>query len=266
MTYRDYRITALAIACMAVACGCNSAAAPASASDTEPHVDAKELPAVHAVLQWEMLDKGRNIHRENYFRIVKVCKEAGFATKELSAQEIQKLGIGKVELWKDSHGEFSRETSWELDIEDPSAEANPRSCLLKMKETVEAGGHDDRDADWSQVDIPSVAEQDAMARLGGFARVGTATVKGQPCTRWRNKDLEVCSWSGGGRLGIVDGPAKDECSAGSSAVLAYMNPLPLEIKGYRDRSSCNLELKSMMVSRGFLKEVDQYLRTEEVRK
>lgn len=239
------------------AAGCNSGAAPGNGAGA-PATDKGDLPAVHAVFRWERVDNGKNLQRADYHFGVKTCKDAGWPTKELSPQDAEKISTGEVEIWRDAHGAFGRQTYWEFELAEKRGDG--RSCTFRLKETVEKGGADNREGDWSAVEMPSAAEQDSFAHMQGFKRVGASNVKGFACTRWRSPTYEICSWSGGKSLGIDDDAVEAPCT--TLGFDAFLNPLPLEGKqtaGY----GCNIELKSMTVSRGYLKEVDQYLQTQE---
>ncbi len=140
---------------------------------------------------------------------------------------------------------------------DESAALNDKGiCLAKLEEEVVEGGGDYRGRD-APDSAPSGAEQDAQAKALGFQRIGESQVKGQPCTRWRSHDHEVCEWSGGRDWGFDDGPAQPGCA--TQGPMDYLNPIPLEAKPADGASGCIVQLQSMTVSKGQLPEVERAL-------
>lgn len=253
------RSTIVATALLAATAGCNLKAEADDHARTAAKPDLQDLPAVHAVWEWEDSHDGRNAWLENYYSSLNNCKVAGWPVKELSPQEIQELGKGKVEVWNDARGAFGRETTWKMELTDlPGVDTG--SCQFSLKETISEDSDDHQystESDYSDPNLPNAAEQDSFAKVLGFTRVGASTVKGQPCMRWRSEREEICLWSGGKRIVLDDGATHLPCPTLSS--MGYIDQqMPLEGKILKG-SGCNLELKSITVSRGFLKEVDHVL-------
>lgn len=249
---RNYLSIAMLVACLSAATGCHSAATPDDGKGSPT------IPAIHAVMQWERIVNGKNIPREDYLLLMENCKAAGWPTKELAEEEVQKLGTGKVEIWRDAHGAYGRQTTWKLGVVDPgSAHDGKGVCLAKLEETIDEEDDDYSGGDWSDVAVDQ-AEVASMARIKGFEQVGAAHVGGQPCTRWRSKDYEACSWSGGLGTGIEDGPADSLCIT-QAGPMSYLNPIPLESRQGAQGTGCNLRLQSMTVSKGLLPEVARAL-------
>lgn len=249
---------AIAVACLFAAAGCHSAASPDDGVSADGGNSPSAIPAIHAVMHWERVVNGKNALREAYFQLIESCKAGGMPTRELSPEEIQKLDTGTVEIWRDRRGAYGRQTSWEFALEDSSPDSH--TCLVKLEETVAEGDDDYTDDDWSDVAISKAeqAETEALVKIKGFERLGTAQVRGQPCTRWRKQDYEVCSWSGGLSTGTEDGPADELCVI-KDGPMSYLNPLPLESKQGAEGTGCNLQLQSMTISKGLLPEVAQAL-------
>lgn len=257
---KNYASMAIAMACLSAAAGCHSAATPDAGVSVDGGKGSAAIPAIHAVLQWERVVNGKNVPREDYFLIMEHCKAAGWPTKELAPEEIQKLGTGKVEIWKDARGAYGRQTTWKLGTTGPSSAPDEKDvCLAELEEIIDEGDDDYTGDDWSDVAIGEVERKDgeALAKIKGFEQVGPAQVRGQPCTRWRSKDYEVCSWSGGLGMGVEDGPADSLCI--TQGPMAYLNPMPLESKQGSQGVGCNLQLQSMTVSKGLLPEVTRAL-------
>lgn len=247
--------TALAVACLLVTAGCHSAATPDDAVRMDDSRKSPAIPALHAVVQWEQVTDGKNIARENYLLLMQHCKAAGWPTKELGPDEVQKLGTGVVEIWRDARGAYGRQTTWKLGVMDRSAAiADKGVCLAKLEKSTVEGDDDYTGLDWSDAAITdSAVEQDAQARMMGFERVGAAQVKGQPCTRWRSKSHEVCTWSAGKETGIEDGPVDSLCVT-EAGPMSYLSPMPLESRQIAEGTGCNLQLQSMTVGKGLLPE------------
>lgn len=251
---RKYGCIAMAMVCLSASAGCHSAAAP---DDEIRAGDSSNSPAIHAIMRWERVLNGKNIPRSDYFLIMENCKAAGWPTQELAPEEVQKLGTGKVEIWRDARGAYGRQTTWKLGVMDPAAALNGKGvCLAKLEEDITEEDEDYTGRDWSDVAI-SKAEVDAQARMLGFERVGASQVGGQPCTRWRSKGHEVCTWSAGMASGIEDGPVDSPCI--TQGPLTYLSPMPLESKQGADGAGCNLQLQSMTVGKGLLPQVERVL-------
>lgn len=245
---RQYAVIAIVWACLSATASCHSAA-----PDDETRVgESQDSPAIHAVMRWERVLNGKNVPREDYSLLMESCKAAGWPTKELTLEDIQKLGTGKVEIWRDVRGAYGRQTTWELGAMDPAALDGKGACLAKLEEDIVEEDDDYTGRDGLGAAI-SKTEQDAEAKILGFERVGAAQIKGQPCTRWRSKGHEVCTWSTGASAGIDDGPVDSLCI--TQGPMAYLNPMPLESKQGAEGAGCNLQLQSMTVSKGLLPEV-----------
>lgn len=247
--------TALTLACLSAAAGCHSATDASEASTGTG--DGNGHPAIQATLRWEQVREGRNFAREEYAQRIANCKAAGWPVKELSPDEIGKLGTGQVELWVDARGAYARETSWKLGVMDKQAALEDKGVCMARLEEVIAEGDDDYSGRGEADEAPAAAEQEAQARALGFQRIGAAQVGGQPCMRWRGKDQEVCEWSAGRAWGIDDGPAPAGCE--TQGPMDYLNPIPLEAKPAEGASGCIVRLQSMTVSKGLLPEVARAL-------
>ncbi len=247
--------TSLTLACLSVAVGCHSATgssdAPAAAGDGNGH------PAIQATLRWEQVREGRNSAREEYANRIANCKAAGWPVKELTPDEIGKLGTGQVELWVDARGAYARETSWKLGVVDKQAALEDKGVCLTRLEEVVAEGDDDYSGRSEADEAPGLAEQEEQAKALGFQRIGVAQVGGQPCMRWRGKDQEVCEWSAGRAWGIDDGPAEAGCM--TQGPMDYLNPIPLQARPAEGASGCIVQLQSMTVGKGLLPEVGRAL-------
>jgi len=245
---------ALALGGLSVATGCHSSTGPGA--DAKTH-GGDGHPAIHAALRWEQVTEGRNSAREEYASRIDNCKAAGWPVKELSPDEIGKLGTGEVELWVDARGAYARETIWKLGVMDTQAALEDKGvCLARLEETVTEG-----DDDFSGRDGPAEAtdpaEQEALAKALGFQRIGMAQVGGQPCVRWRGKDQEVCVWSAGRAWGFDDGPVQAGCA--TQGPMDYLSPIPLEAEPADGASGCIVQLQSMTVGKGQLLEVERAL-------
>lgn len=247
--------TTLTLACLTAAAGCHSAA---DASDASAGTgDSKDHPAIQVTLRWEQVTNGRNFAREEYASRIANCKTAGWPVKELSPDEIGKLGTGQVELWVDARGAYARETSWKLGVMDKQAALEDKGVCMARLEEVIAEGNDDYSGRGEADAAPGQAEQEAQAKALGFQRIGVAQVGGQPCMRWRGKDQEVCEWSAGRAWGIDDGPAQTGCA--TQGPMDYLNPIPLEAKPAEGASGCIVQLQSMTVGKGLLPQVERAL-------
>jgi hypothetical protein len=241
------------LGCLSFSTGCHSA----TESEADDSRGNKEYPAIHATWLWEQVTGGKNLAREAYAMRMENCKAAGWPVKELTPDEITKLDTGKVELWVDARGAYGRETAWKLGVMDKSAALNDKGvCLAKLEEEIVEGDDDYRDRDAPDA-APGGVEQDAQAKALGFQRISESQVKGQPCTRWRSNDHEVCEWSGGRAWGFDDGPARPGCA--TQGPMDYLNPMPLEAKPAEGASGCTVRLQSMTVSKGQLPEVERAL-------
>lgn len=234
---------------LSAAAGCHSSAG----QDTPGAAGAAaSRPTFHATLQWERLNDGKHMARENYAVLEDACKASGKLVRGLAPDEVDKLDTGRVDIWQDARGAYGRQRTW-----DYVAEQRPDgSCVIRLEESVDDGSQSFRELDGAAMDIPPVdaTEVAEMAKLQGFTRVGESQVKGQPCTRWRSDNQEVCSWSGGMAAGISNGPADSPC-AGELGPMAYLSPLPLQSRQGAQGLGCNLELVTMTVGKGLLPEV-----------
>lgn len=244
---------ALTFTCLSVAAGCHSATGSSDASTGTGH----DHPAIQATLRWEQVRDGRNFAREEYANRIANCRAAGWPVKELTPDEVGKLGTGQVELWVDARGAYARETSWKLGVMDKQAALDDKGVCMARLEEVIAEGNDDYSGRGEADEAPGPAEQDEQARALGYQRIGIAQVGGQPCMRWRGKDQEVCEWSAGRAWGFDDGPAQTGCE--TQGPMDYLNPIPLEAKPAEGASGCIVQLQSMTVSKGLLPEVARAL-------
>lgn len=249
---KPFATVAAALICLAAAAGCHSSAGE-EAPDHAGKADVEaNRPALHATLRWERLYDGKHMARLNYAVLEEGCKAGGHLVRGLTPGEVQKLDTGTVELWQDDHGAYGRQRTWRRVLE----ERTDGDCVIRLEEQLQEESRSFREIDGTPIEISPVDPSDvALAgKLSGFTRIGESQVKGQPCTRWRSKNHEVCVWSGGLDIGMSDGPVDSLC-AGELGPMAYLKGLPLESKHGPQGPGCNLELETMSVGKGLLPEV-----------
>jgi hypothetical protein len=208
------------------------------------------LPALHVVLEWENLLHGKNQSREGYEAWVRTCLDAGMPMKELTADEVAKLGTGRVEILMDAQRQLVRQTAWDL----KDGQENQFGVSICNPRVAERAREDapyglDQRTPYRPYD-KSTEEQLQGAAAVGREYLGTANIQGQECKRWRGTlgfPQDECIWSGGRQWGFSDnwyGTA--DCLAFANAGLLRSIPLDAAPVGFD--TGCVIKLKSFSLS------------------
>lgn len=234
---------------LASACaGCT----PASQDDADAATGgdssaAVALPALRAVLVWEHIVEDENPQRKDYQGRMDMCREAGWPTRELVADEIARLGTGRVEIMIDARRQVVRQTTWTLDAgsdgADPRAMCQPALAVEEIEDSA-------REGQFMAVAAEEMAAEAELVARAGWTRVGEGTVAGQPCVRWRQEHQEVCMWSGGSQWGFAGQPLDLRGCEGMDAG-TYLEYIPLEAR-LLGTQGCRLELESFSLGKGSL--------------
>ena len=207
-------------------------------------------PPMYVRLHWEDMSEDGNAEQARYTGGIEACQQAGIATRALSADEVERLGTGVVEITMDSHGQRVRQVAWALgyDGNDGSVEASCRFVLVEDREEEKVAFHDE------EADIePGPFAVQSSGSVPGWTRLGDDSVGGQPCRRWRKADElgapeEVCVWSAGLEWGFGDGPTST-LGCDIVSLTGYLGALPLEGKPL-EGAGCAVTLQSFSIGRG----------------
>lgn len=227
------------LACCLLMAACNASSDAASGGDASH----RPLPAISATLSWERLDGGSNRVREAYATYIDSCRQAGFPTRELAPDEVDKLGHGQVDIRIDDRHQHVRQTRWEF--EQDSASAGPAGCAARL-----VAHQDEADGSTDPADgmfLPTEATPPEHDE-GGWRYLGTGQVRGQACKRWQKQDQEVCIWSGGTEWGFGDGPL-DVAGCAVDSAGSYFSAIPLEGNPLAG-NGCKLMLQAFTIGKG----------------
>lgn len=245
------------------------ARAPSSAADAvaEPAGDAgapiatSEVPSIRATLWLEQLSRGKRSAQETYRSSLARCEEAGWPVKPLSADQIERLDTGKVEVLFDATHRLVRQTSWEWRLPENSGRACPfefkeRTSELYVDAKVTGHSGDEAEPGWQEspteegaLDVYPV-DADDRQKQEGWQAAGVAQEGAHPCKRWRNQAEDACVWSGGTRWGFEDGPANLASCFGPSPE-RFLTQLPLRVISL-DGNGCQVRVESLSVIKGKL--------------
>lgn len=174
------------------------------------------MPAIYVDSRVEFLIDGRNLVRENYLVNLGVCRESGLPLRELSDDEVAKLGMGRLQRWYRTDSFAYRFEEWRF-----YAESSDQSGLCQFALSTSGAHHYVTPDTHRAMDLatgktfsepqlyrdyfprrPVVYTSDSE-RLELEARSATRVpakdrlVAGQPCEHHTVDWVDACDWSGG---------------------------------------------------------------------
>lgn len=226
--------------------------------------DTSGKQALKFVVWRERLHDGQPLAIKDYEARVIACNGAGLPVKALSSDELAKAGKHQSEVWTDGARYQISDVEWGWRT--PSPGSPETSCQFEFYEhrrDTQSNGKDVRVRSNFPGEAESETQQDAGVRMAlasedvaqaredslgiGWAALGTSQKKGQPCSRWKKDETEVCMWSGGAAWGISEAATGDDCQLGQTGE-AFLDALPLTASNsVQAGSGCRLEVASISI-------------------
>lgn len=179
------------------------------------------MPAIYVDSRLEFLIDDRNLVRDNYLLNRDVCRESGLPLRELSDEEVAKLGTGRLQRWYRSDRFAFRLEEWRF-----YAESRDQSGLCQFALST-SGAHHYVTPDTHQamnlatgetfsepqlyrdyfprhpVDDANESEDlELQARNATRVPAKDRLVAGQPCEHFAVDRIDSCDWSGGKEWGF----------------------------------------------------------------
>src|SRR5690606_16869802 len=214
-----------AVLVLAAACTGEGPVGPAGPGDTGGAATDRDavtsMPAIYVDSRLEFLMDGKNFVRENYLANLDVCRESGLPLRELSDEEVGKLGTGRLQRWYRADSFAYRLEEWRF-----YAESSDQSGLCQFalstrgahhyitpdshRATNLATGETFSDPQTYRDYFPRrpVEHSSDMEVLQLQARNSTRVpakdrlVAGQPCEHYAVDWIDACDWSDGKQWGF----------------------------------------------------------------
>lgn len=179
------------------------------------------MPAIYVDSRLEFLIDDRNLVRDNYLLNRDVCRENGLPLRELSDEEVAKLGTGRLQRWYRSDSFAFRLEEWRF-----YAESRDQSGLCQFALSTNGAHHyitpdthqamnlatgetfsepqlyrdyfprrpveHSKDSEDLELQARNATREPAKDRL----------VAGQPCEHFAVDRIDACDWSGGSEWGF----------------------------------------------------------------
>lgn len=183
------------------------------------------MPDIYVDSSVEFFSRDVNLAREGYLRNLEVCRQSDLPVRELSADEVARLGTGRLQRWYRSDSFAYRWEQWGF-----HTVGGDRSGLCQFGVTT-TGAHHYITADTHRavalktgeafsdpegyrfyfprkpVDNSSdLAALQAQARNASRVPARDRRVAGQPCEHFSVDHVDTCEWSGGRAWGFDPGP------------------------------------------------------------
>src|SRR5690606_25382676 len=122
---------------LAAACSGEGPAGPDDTGGAASDRDAvTSMPAIYVDSRVEFLIDGRNLVRENYLVNLDVCRDSGLPLRELSDDEVAKLGMGRLQRWYRTDSFAYRFEEWRF-----HAESSDQSGLCQFALSTSGAHH-----------------------------------------------------------------------------------------------------------------------------
>lgn len=211
-----------AVLVMASACSADrpvGAGSGAVAKATDPGISS--MPAIYVDSRLEFTMRGKNFVRDNYEASLDACRESGLPLRELSEEEVAKLGTGRLQRWYRADSFAYRLEEWRF-----HAESDDRSGLCQFALFTDGVHHYITPDSHQAMDLatgkafsapeqyrdyfprrPVVYASDSeilhqQATSASRAPARDRLVAGQQCEHYTIEWVEACDWSGGGKWGF----------------------------------------------------------------
>lgn len=182
-----------------------------SSWSTSSAIAQSSMPSLYVDSRSERVISGENVLRHGYLALLENCEASGLPTSALSEQEVQLVGVTRVQRWFEPDAFAFREESWSFNIagqqrdqmcqfslgyEGRHAYADQDEYVIEDLQTGERESREFIDRD--------IFERSAMTGDSGGER---HEIGGQNCISYTHVAHEVCIWDGGTAWGFRVSPA-----------------------------------------------------------
>lgn len=224
----------------------------------EPDVS-NAMPSIYVDIKEEDLVDGKNPGKESYLQTLKLCREAGAAVRELSSEQVQKIGTWRRQRWYSQDFRAMRDERWTYEFEEDSP---PDTCYFTLDQLGEHYYTDGSTRVSTDLATGITSRQpelpDALYRMAATGDISnspdhsgptTRQVAGQQCLEWTSlpdgyaTGTRICLWSEGRAWGFAALPTQYSYCANPKPSVIVLSEEPLSGTG------CRISVQSMTVGK-----------------